>query len=326
MDSNNLKISVIVPVYNVEQYLSRCIDSILAQTFTNFELLLIDDGSTDGSGKICDEYSVKDSRIRVFHKENGGVSSARNLGLRKFTGDYVVFADSDDMVTSQWLETYSLNIDKYKCDICFQGYVSVPNDCCGNNIQNKDINCVEGTLVDDNAFFNFFKNNWVSFSATWSKCFSAAVIRENDIEFKLEYNLYEDFLFTTRFLSYSKKVAIASSAGYLYRRTPSGLSQKNKNEFNIISDLLTTEFDRLEDRNGYVLSCKIFLVVRLISSSIYPVLSLTCRYKMLSFIKANKIYLPWKKLRIVNLLRKLGVGERIWDKYIVAVNKINCIH
>lgn len=94
-------ISVIVPVYNVEKYLPHCIDSILAQTFTDFEVLLIDDGSTDNSGKICDEYAVKDSRIRVFHKKNGGVSSARNLGLEEAKGDYVIFLDSDDYYTDK---------------------------------------------------------------------------------------------------------------------------------------------------------------------------------------------------------------------------------
>ena len=92
----NPKISVIVPVYNVEKYLRRCIDSILSQTFSDFELLLIDDGSKDKSGEICDEYAAKDARVRVFHKENGGVSSARNLGLDNAKGDWITFSDSDD--------------------------------------------------------------------------------------------------------------------------------------------------------------------------------------------------------------------------------------
>lgn len=96
------KISVIVPVYNVDKYLCRCIDSILAQTFADFELLLIDDGSTDASGRICDEYEAKDKRIRVFHQENGGVSSARNKGLCECIGEWVQFIDSDD-----WIETYA---------------------------------------------------------------------------------------------------------------------------------------------------------------------------------------------------------------------------
>ena len=103
---NNPKISVIVPVYNAEQYLPHCIDSILAQTFTDFELLLIDDGSKDNSSKICDEYEEKDKRVKVFHKKNGGVSSARNLGLDKAHGEWICFCDSDDCLKSNYLSTF----------------------------------------------------------------------------------------------------------------------------------------------------------------------------------------------------------------------------
>lgn len=97
-------ISVIVPVFNVEKYLCCCVDSILAQTFTDIEVLLVDDGSTDASGTICDAYAQQDSRVRVFHKENGGASSARNLGLDEATGKWVLFVDSDDMVAPQICE------------------------------------------------------------------------------------------------------------------------------------------------------------------------------------------------------------------------------
>ncbi len=102
--SHNPFISILVPVYNTELYLGRCIDSILCQSFTDFELLLIDDGSTDNSGAICDEYAEKDNRIRVFHKENGGVSSARNKGIKESVGKFLVFADSDDLLRPQHLE------------------------------------------------------------------------------------------------------------------------------------------------------------------------------------------------------------------------------
>jgi len=97
-------ISVIVPVYNVAPYLPRCIDSILAQSFGDFELLLIDDGSTDASGAICDEYARKDKRIKVFHKENGGLSDARNYGMERARGDYIGFIDSDDYVGTDYLK------------------------------------------------------------------------------------------------------------------------------------------------------------------------------------------------------------------------------
>ena len=99
-----MMISIIVPVYNTEQYLPDCLDNILSQSFTDFELLLIDDGSTDGSGAICDAYAKKDSRIRVFHKENGGVSSARNFGIKKASGEFLTFVDSDDILGEKYLE------------------------------------------------------------------------------------------------------------------------------------------------------------------------------------------------------------------------------
>lgn len=121
----NPAISMIVPVYNTELYLHRCIDSILSQTFTDFELLLIDDGSTDRSGEICDEYAGKDKRVRVFHKENGGVSSARNLGLDEARGEWIAFVDSDDWVSTKLLEFLFSEAEKGKHDLVFCNYAEV---------------------------------------------------------------------------------------------------------------------------------------------------------------------------------------------------------
>lgn len=98
------EISIIVPVYNVEKYLEQCIDSILTQTFEDFELILVDDGSPDKCPEICDEYAQKDDRVRVIHKENGGVSSARNAGMKLACGEYILFCDSDDYVSPLWCE------------------------------------------------------------------------------------------------------------------------------------------------------------------------------------------------------------------------------
>lgn len=110
---NNPKISVIVPVYNAEKYLHRCVDSILAQTFTDFEVLLINDGSKDKSGTICDDYAKLDSRVRVFHKENGGVSSARNIGVENMVGDYSIHVDSDDeILPTMYEKLYNKVIEK----------------------------------------------------------------------------------------------------------------------------------------------------------------------------------------------------------------------
>ena len=107
-------ISIIVPVYNAEKTLPQCIDSILSQKYSDFEVLLIDDGSTDNSGRLCDTYSQKDKRIRVFHQENQGVSAARNLGLEQMKGEFVTFCDSDDWVEDTWLLDYMDSISKCK--------------------------------------------------------------------------------------------------------------------------------------------------------------------------------------------------------------------
>ena len=100
------KVSFIIPVYNVEKYLKKCIKSVLDQSYKNIEVLLIDDGSTDGSPKICDDYAKKDSRIKVFHKENEGLSATRNLGVKLSTGKYITFIDSDDTISEDFCERY----------------------------------------------------------------------------------------------------------------------------------------------------------------------------------------------------------------------------
>lgn len=120
MEKNEL-ISVIVPVYNIEQYLPACIESILAQTYTNLEIIFIDDGSTDGSGRVCDEYAAKDARIRVIHKPNGGVSSARNVGLDAATGTLIGFVDGDDTIAPEMYQTLYFNMCEFEADIA----------CCG---------------------------------------------------------------------------------------------------------------------------------------------------------------------------------------------------
>ena len=114
------KVSVIVPVYKVEKYIGKCIESILSQTFKDFELILVDDGSPDSSGAICDQYAQKDSRIQVIHKTNGGVSSARNVGISKSNGEWLCFVDSDDTVDKDYIENFGL--EQYKSELFIQGY------------------------------------------------------------------------------------------------------------------------------------------------------------------------------------------------------------
>ena len=153
----NPEISIIVPVYNVEKYLKRCIDSILNQSFTNFELILVDDGSTDNSGKIIDEYAIKDERIKVIHKENGGQGSARNRGLDIAKGNYIGFVDSDDWIHKDMYKCMYQIINEDSTDIVQVGHNTVEKYTKDKrcNINDLNIICIDNIIekfTDCNSF------------------------------------------------------------------------------------------------------------------------------------------------------------------------------
>ena len=205
------KISVIVPVYNTEQYLHRCIDSILAQTYTDFELLLIDDGSKDNSGKICNEYAAKDSRFRVFHKENGGVSSARNTGLQESNGEWITFIDADDWITSVYLKGLIDYSDKAPM-------VATGFQYFGNN---EDKRYVKIELFVD--FENELTNLWNTSSAKlcwypWGKLFRNDIITNNKILFNNELIYSEDFCFVLDYMNNVDSLILSPINGYMYFR------------------------------------------------------------------------------------------------------------
>lgn len=150
-------ISVIVPIYNMEQYLKRCVESILKQTYKNLEIILVDDGSTDSSPKMCDEYTKVDERIKVYHKENGGLSDAKNFGLKKATGEYVGFVDSDDWIEEEMYETMYSELKETKSNIVICGryieYEGGETKKWYNN--NKLVMEKEQSLIYLNSFYNF---------------------------------------------------------------------------------------------------------------------------------------------------------------------------
>lgn len=153
----NELISVIVPIYNMEKYLNKCVDSILNQTYSNMEILLIDDGSTDLSPKICDEYMKTDSRIKVFHKKNGGLSDAKNFGIKKASGKYVAFVDSDDWIENNMYENMYYKLKDTKSNIVVCGrYIEYEN---GEKKEwynkNEIIMNKEQSLIYLNSFYNF---------------------------------------------------------------------------------------------------------------------------------------------------------------------------
>lgn len=202
-------ISIIVPVYNTEKTIRRCIESIQNQTFVDWELLLIDDGSTDKSADICNEYTIKDKRIKVLHKMNGGVSSARNLGLDNAEGIWITFCDSDDYVNSNWLDIYVSLINQYNIDMCCQGMYKIgldvfPKYCSGIEYYGNGKNAL--ILLRDSLILGF----------VWNKILKKSIIDENGLRFDENIVFLEDEEFILRYFKYCKRVACTKKIGYNY--------------------------------------------------------------------------------------------------------------
>ena len=164
-------LTLIIPIYNIEQYLSQCLDSIINQTYKNIQIILVDDGSTDSSGRICDEYADKDSRIIVIHKENGGLVSARKAGLRKATGEYVVYVDGDDWIELNAIEHMVGTIERTKADIVLYDHYENTGESqivVTNNVKEglydkgKLLRHIYPKMISTERFFE-----WQIFPAVW---------------------------------------------------------------------------------------------------------------------------------------------------------------
>ncbi len=210
---NNPQISIIVPVYNVEQYLPRCIDSILSQSFADFELILVDDGSKDNSGAICDGYARKDTRIRVFHKNNGGVGAARNLGLSRANGEWVYFVDSDDIVLPDALETFGCLIES-NTDFVMAGFCA--SDEYGTIIERPKVQrCGELTAMQ--ALKEMYAPTDFGYQGyLWCKLFKKEAIRQNNLQFVESISFNEDRLFIVEYLCCVNNVSYTTKSVYNY--------------------------------------------------------------------------------------------------------------
>jgi len=226
-------ISIIVPVYNAEKYIDRCVVSILAQTFEDWELLLIDDGSTDRSGNLCNGYAQRDNRIRVFHKSNGGVSSARNVGLDEATGKYVVFVDADDWIDNDLLHALIANnhADLTVCDF---------------TLENTDDTCPTDHLNDQYYDFNAIRHLLgtvpasVLLTAPWGKLFNKEIIDMSHLRFNPKIVGGEDTVFVYNYLYHISSVCCTHHSLYHYWISGTGLSCQAHNDesvFKLISEL-----------------------------------------------------------------------------------------
>lgn len=206
----NELISIIIPVYNVQDYIRRCLDSILAQTYDNLEILLIDDGSTDKSGTIADEYSCLDDRIKVFHKKNTGLSAARNYGIQRAKGEYIAFIDSDDYVSEYFIEILYNLIQKYGAQISVCSYVHGENCRFPSQKRNK-VFCIG---VEE--CLKTWHGKWRSLeTVVWNKLYHKSIFEGAEEVFP-KGKIHEDILTTHLLVANCKKIVFTTEKLYAY--------------------------------------------------------------------------------------------------------------
>lgn len=212
---NSPLISIIVPVYNVAKLLCRCLDSILRQTFTDFECLLVDDGSTtDQSGEICDKYAAQDRRIRVFHKKNGGASSARNMGLEHASGKWIAFVDADDHLTDNALSNDVFNEDLILFPYFVQKTGKMVLEPCELTLP---------PFIEIRQFLSRHIHEGI-FRTVWSKLFKRELI--GNLRFDERISIGEDHLFLLEYLIHTRSISIADKPFYIYNEPNLPLAEK----------------------------------------------------------------------------------------------------
>lgn len=214
-------VSIVVPVYNAEKTLRKCVDSILSQEYEDFELILIDDGSADSSGKICDEYAGVDSRIRVIHKENSGVSASRNLAIEQARGKYLQFVDSDDWISRDATRSFVERAEQYGCDMVVSDFYRVVD---GRMSQKGDIPERGVFTLEEYAAYMMKSPADFYYGVLWNKLYRRDIVMENGIRMDPGIKWCEDFMFNLEYLRRARVFYSIHSPLYYYVRTSGSLS------------------------------------------------------------------------------------------------------
>lgn len=216
-------VSIIVPVYNAEKTIQRCVESILGQDFQDFELLLIDDGSQDASGALCDAFAQRDARVRVLHKENGGVSAARNLGLSQAQGVYLQFLDSDDWITADATTMLVRTAREYQCDLVISDFYRV----VGDRVSHKgDIQ--EDTVLSREEYAAHMMERPADFyyGVLWNKLYRREIVERHHLRMNPEISWCEDFMFNLEYIRYAERFYALQVPIYYYVKTKGSLASQ----------------------------------------------------------------------------------------------------
>lgn len=245
-------ISIIVPVYKAEEYLDRCVESLVNQTYTNLEIILVDDGSPDNSGKLCDEWALKDKRIKVIHKENGGVSSARNVGLKAATGEYISFVDSDDYMNESYMECISLfdeNIDLITFDY---------EDDLGNK---KSINIKKSIVLKNELLEKIFPWN----GSIWNRIYRKSIISKYNLKFDENIKYGEDLIFLINYINkIENKIMYISKNFYHYSYNPNSATNSKNTDLEYF-DTVNLAFNKIKNKSNSLINSYILYLIDLFS-------------------------------------------------------------
>ena len=292
---NNIKFSIMTPVYKVEQYLPECIESVLGQTYGNFEFILVDDGSPDRCGEICDEYAEKDSRIRVFHKPNGGLMHTRRYALERASGDYYVFLDSDDYLSLDALETLSRYINETGADCVIYGLEWLRPE---GTVQVQCAPCDCGRVITDKReLYNIIFNN-ESYNAIWRKCARASCFDGRDYSAWYHINNGEDLIQSIEIVENARSIVFIPEKLYRYRYNSTSITHSNEFD-NYSADLEVNEivlgflrstdalrpedFDRLRNKNLDGMAVEVKRICRYASTREH-------KYNAIKSIRENAYY------------------------------------
>jgi len=237
------KISIIIPVYNVESYIRKCLESVINQTYTNLEIILINDGSPDNCGKICEEYAEQDSRIRVFHKENGGLSSALNFGLKSFTGSYIGFVDSDDWIEPNMYQELYNAINGVDIAVC-----SYFKDTISSSEKVENMKKIKEHIISTGnmLLYPLMRDYYMGFCGyIWNKLYYASIIQEIGLSFDENIKYAMDVLFYETLVTQQKCVgAYVDKPLYHYLQREGAITKSES--YDIKTDILKV-YKRVEE-------------------------------------------------------------------------------
>lgn len=322
-------VSVVVPVYNVEQYLDRCVESIVSQTYSNLEIFLIDDGSSDNSSYICDLWAEKDGRIKVIHKENEGAGFARNTGIENAEGNYILFVDSDDYLDATTVEKCVSVAQKNGSDIVMFGRNDVfPN----GKIKNKSPANTETYFKKDEILNDIFPGLFTYSHgigvSVWGKMFDLSIINLNNIRFKSEREIIsEDAFFLLELFAFVDSLSIIPESLYFYYKNDNSFSRKYKKNHQKLNDNFLIQGQKVCVQLNYPQKVFDYLIARYHTYSLVGMkqifmsdLSKSEKKKELTAIYRNEV--------LRNTLTRKAVGLAIpqsrifWNLYKMRLYKI----